>query len=77
MSQPNGEAEQLLNSKLLNEIFDGLERDAIEDGINADLSDDEQRRISSMEVRAIRSLRGKLQALAEPKTKPAQRGSVA
>jgi hypothetical protein len=77
MQQPNGEAERLINSPLLNKILDGMEASAIEAAVTANPSDDEQRRISAMEVRAIRSLRKQLKALAEPETKPAARGSVA
>jgi len=71
-----GAAEKLLNDPLLNEILDGLERDAFELCVNAKPSDDEQRRTTTQEIRAIRSLRGKLKLLSKSKTKPTGRGSV-
>ena len=66
-----GEAEYLLNNELLNEIFAGIERDALELGINASTADDEKRRCAMGEVRAIRSVREKLKALLRVKTNPA------
>lgn len=66
----SGHAEMLANDQLLNDILDGLERDAMEMGVNANPSDDETRRISAMEVRAIRSLRGKLASLAKGAANP-------
>jgi len=75
--QPNGEAERLLNHPLFNEIFDGLENDAMEVAVQAKPSDDETRRTSMNEIRAIRSLRQKLKTLAEGKTTLPKKGDVA
>lgn len=66
----NGEAEYLLANEMLIEIFARLERDAIEVAINAPLGDDETRRDATGEVRAIRGVRRKLEALARAKTNP-------
>ena len=74
---PNGEAERLLNHPLINEIFDELENDAMEVAVQAKASDDETRRTSMNEIRAIRSLRQKLKTLAEGKTKLPKKGDVA
>lgn len=65
-----GAAEQLLNHPLLKEIFDKLERSAMERAINAKPADDEQRRICTQEVRAIRAVRRELSLRAEGKTNP-------
>ena len=59
------EATFLLEHPLLNEMFDKLEHDAAEMGINAPFADDEMRRIAMGEVRAIRSVRRKLRLMAE------------
>jgi hypothetical protein len=64
----NGEAQYLLDNELLKEIFDQLERIAIETGINAKIGDDELRRLAASEVRAIRSVRLKLKSLLSDKT---------
>jgi|JI10StandDraft_1071094.scaffolds.fasta_scaffold02691_9 hypothetical protein len=61
-----GEAQYLHDSELLKEIFDGMERDAIERCVHTD--DDETRRVSAMEVRTIRSVRQKLKSLCSDKT---------
>ncbi len=74
MSQ--GEARALLENKLLNEILDKLEHEAFETCADAQVSDNELRLTSMLEVNAIRSLRGKLRSLADP-VKPILRGSVA
>lgn len=74
---PSGAAQQLLNNALLNEILDDMERSALETAVNAPVSDDEQRRVSTMEVRAIRSLRKQLETRAAGTTKPPSRVSVA
>lgn len=74
---PNGNAQRLQDDPLLNEILDKMEKDALERCVFADPSDDEMRRVSTMEVRAIKSLRAQLKTLAEGKAKRAKRGSVA
>jgi hypothetical protein len=75
--RPSGEASRLLQDPYLNEIFDGMETDALERCVAAQPSDHETRQTSTMEVRAIRSLRQKLKTFAEGKTKLPKRGSVA
>lgn len=72
----NGEAQALIENQLLNEILDQLEDEAKEEAIAAELTDDEMRRASLGEVRAIRSLRAKLRALAYPEDNR-RRGKVA
>ncbi len=74
---PSGAAQQLLSNPLLNEILDEMERGAVEAAVNAPLSDDEQRRVSTMEVRAIRSLRSQLEIRAAGTTKQPNRVPVA
>lgn len=74
---PNGEAERLLNHPLFDEIFDELENGAMEVAVQAKPSDDETRRTSMNEIRAIRSLRQKLKTLAEGKTTLPKKGDVA
>ncbi|MBT8152745.1 hypothetical protein KMP13_02300 [Epibacterium ulvae] len=74
---PSGVAQQLLNNPLLGTILDDMERAAIEAAVNAPVSDDEQRRVSAMEVRVIRSLRKQLETRAAGTTKPPSRVSVA
>ena len=64
------EAQFLLDSTTVQEIFVQLERDALETAISAKLDDDECRRCALGEVRAIRSLRRKLEALVRAKTNP-------
>ncbi|QAX31307.1 hypothetical protein [Leisingera sp. NJS204] len=76
-ARPSGAAQRLLNDPLLNEILDEMERDAFETGVNAAPPNDEQRRNSMMEVRAIRSLRQQLKTRAAGKTKQPNRVSVA
>lgn len=66
----NGEAQWLLDNELLNEIFAQIERDAIETAIGAQLGDDDMRRNATGEVRAIRGVRRKLEALLRAKTNP-------
>lgn len=66
----NPEAEYLLNNDLLIEIFARIERDAVEMAVNAPVGDDETRRNATGEVRAIRSVRRKLQALCRAATNP-------
>jgi len=74
---PSGEAKRLFEDPYLNEILDGMETDALERCVAAQPSDHETRQISTLEVRAIRSLRQKLKTFAEGKTKLPKRGSVA
>lgn len=76
-NRPNGDAEMLLNHPLINQIFDGLEADAMETSVYANPSDDETRRTAMNEVRAIRALRLKLKTLAEGKTTQPKKGTVA
>ena len=64
------EAQFLIDSTTVQEIFVQLERDALETAIGAKLDDDECRRCALGEVRAIRSLRRKLEALVRAKTNP-------
>ena len=59
----NGEAKYLHDSELLNEIFDKMEANAFEWAVGVPFADDESRRIAIAEVRAIRSVRGKLKAM--------------
>lgn len=77
MAEPNGTALSLHEQEYLNTVLDGLEQEAFEFAVNARPSDDEQRRVGLAEVRAIRSLRGKLLSLSKGTTKPPKRGSVA
>lgn len=72
----SGHAESLLNDSLLNEIFDELEQSALEGAVNAQPSDDEQRRTKLQEVRAIRAVRRKLNALLKGTTNPKPRAVV-
>ena len=59
---PNGEAERLLSHPLIGEILDALEREALDAIVD---TDDETRRAHRVwEVRAVRSLRRTLKALA-------------
>ena len=74
---PNGEAERLVRAPLLVELFARLEREALERAVSAAPGDDEGRRLALFEVRALRSLRARLEALAkgrlrhvQPKTLP-------
>lgn len=60
----------MLDSTTVQEIFAQIERDALETAISAKLDDDECRRCALGEVRAIRSLRRKLEALVRAKTNP-------
>ena len=70
------EADYLLKNELLNNILEAIEREAVESCIDALPLDDETRRISAFEVRAIRSLRRKLKAVLTAKTSPTIQGSV-
>ena len=75
MSEHRGEAEYLLNSRLLKHIFADIEADALERAVNAKPSDDELRRTATQEVRAIRAVQRQLEVLAKTQTKP-KRGPV-
>lgn len=69
--EPSGAAEALLKDPILNEIFDALEKEAIETVLAATGPDsDDTRRFHSMEANAIRSVRGKLAERASGKVKP-------
>ena len=72
---PSGEAERLLTHPLIVQTLAELESDAVEAIINTD--DSERRAIAVLEVRAIRSLREKLKALAEDKTLTRLPGAIA
>lgn len=67
-SPPNAAAERLVNDDLVNELLDGMEREALNCAIDAHPSDDEQRRVSTTEVRVIRTFREKLKSLSEGST---------
>lgn len=69
---PSGEALRLLESELLTEILDGMERDALDQCVNAAPSDDETRRTGTTLVRAIRDLRTQLESRARGKAKQKQ-----
>ena len=69
--------EYLRDHPLLNEIFDKLERTAIERADNASGDDDTTRRVAMEEVNAIRNVRRELSTLAKGSTNPKPRGSVA
>lgn len=75
--EPSGEAQTLLDSPLLQKIFDDLEAEAFEGIIAAKQADDETRRLLSMEVQAIRSVRRQLAERAAGKAKPRRTGSSA
>lgn len=67
--RPSGEADRLLNHPILVGIFADLEKTAVERAINAKLGDDETRRNSLAEARAIRSVRQQLSLAAQGKIK--------
>lgn len=77
MSDQRGAAEYLRDHPLLNEIFDRLEASAIERAVNAKPDDDELRRTSTQEVRAIRAVRRDLERHAAEPNNPEPQGSVA
>ena len=70
MSEHRGEAEYLLSNRLLKQIFADIEADALERAVAAKPSDDELRRTSTQEVRAIRAVQRQLEVLAKAQTKP-------
>lgn len=76
MTDQRGAAEYLRDHPLLNEIFDGLEKDATERAIHAKPDDDETRRDALHQVRAIRNVRRELERKASP-ANPKPRGAVA
>ena len=63
-----GAAEYLRDHPLLNEIFDGMERDAMERAIYAKPDDDHTRRDALHHVHAIRDVRAELKRRAAPTT---------
>ena len=68
--EPSGTALSLLENEYLQEIFDALEKEAIERGLSAAHPDHETRLYAAMTVEAIRSVRGQLAARAAGKAKP-------
>jgi hypothetical protein len=78
MAEPHpraGEADQLLGSALLQETLSQIEAEAMERAVDARSDDDETRRSALCEVRAIRSVRGQLEAILKPLTKAPRTGS--
>lgn len=57
-------AQAALKIPLFTELLDDLEKTATNKCINADINDDETRRNAAAEVRAIRSVRSKLESIA-------------
>lgn len=76
MTEHRGEAEYLLDSKVLKEVFSELEQNALERAISAKPSDDSLRRTSLEEVRAIRAVQDQLRSLLSDKTKVKRRPVV-
>lgn len=74
---PDGEAERLVKHPIIVNIFDDLEKEAMEIAIHSKPKDDETRRTCMNEIRAIRSLRQKLTELAQGKVKVSVKGNVA
>lgn len=70
VKEPDGVALSLAENKKLATTFDAMEREAIERCLAAKPKDHETRLYASMEVEAIRSVRGRLAALAAGKVKP-------
>lgn len=58
-------AQTILAVPLFNELWDELEKAAINATINADYTDHEKRQAMAAEVRAIRRVRSRLASLAE------------
>ena len=56
-------AEQMLANPLFPVLMDDLERDAIDRGVNAAITDDETRAAAMAEARAIRAFRSNLATL--------------
>ncbi len=69
MTEHRGEAEYLLESKLLQKVFADMEAEALERAITAKASDDSLRRICMAEVRAIRAVQDQLKSFLSDKTK--------
>lgn len=65
MAKHSGEALRLLNHPILVALFDEQEKNALERAVTAKLDDDETRRTALGEVRAIRSVRRKLDLAAQ------------
>jgi hypothetical protein len=59
----SGEAEYLSKNELLQGIFAELERACVEVAVNANPTSDEIRAAAMAEIRAIRSVQGKLRAM--------------
>lgn len=63
------EAAARVNSEpIFDELFDALEREAMELCVGAPLKDDDARSRYAAEARAIRNLRSRLRAIATPAT---------
>jgi len=77
MAEPSGIARELVDSPLLNSIFDKLEQEATERAISALPGDDETRRIATEQVRAMRLVRAELKSLANGKTNRTETSAVA
>lgn len=75
--EPSGEAQALLDSPLLNGIFDALESDAIERAMTSKDDDHDTRLFAKKEVEAIRSVREQLTERASGKAKHTRIGSAA
>lgn len=58
-------AQAALEIPLFTELMDELEKAAINQCINAPINDDETRRNAAAEVRAIRSVRSRLESIAK------------
>lgn len=72
IKEPNGSALSILENELMRAVFAELETDAIERGLRAAHSDNETRLYASMEVETIRSVQGKLSAMAAGEVKPSR-----
>lgn len=67
MTRPNGEAEALLNSRLLKAMLGQMEADAVELAVSAKPEDDDKRLRAMIRVQVIRSIRADLRLYAEGK----------
>ena len=74
---PSGAALALLENEKLNEIFDNIERTAIESMVAARPEDDRQRCLQSMRVDVIRSVRKQLAEQAAGTVKRTRTGPAA
>ena len=70
---PNGEAERLADDPILKSILDELEENAMEIAVHAKIHDDETRRSTMNEIRAIRNLRQKIKEIAKGKIETIQK----